>query len=155
MRRLIAIVLVISVAVACSVNKAPGAAGAAAAPAPAESPAPAVGQTQQSRGSSRDVITRAEIESTQGGVPNAYDLVRRLRPHFLRVESRTSMASTSNTPLVRLNGNVLGEIDALRTIDMNGLEEIRYYSIVEAETRWSGVRGRPVIAVTSRKLTGK
>jgi hypothetical protein len=88
-------------------------------------------------------------------VQNAYDLVNRLRPHFLRVEGRTSFGAIEQAPLVRLNGSLLGDINTLRTIDVTGLEEIRYYSIVEAESRWSGDRGRPVIALTSRKLTGK
>jgi hypothetical protein len=141
MRRQIAIGLALSVLSACGGSKAtPGTAGAAA-------PASA-------RGVNRDIITRAEIEQTQG-VTNVFDLINRLRPHFLRNEGRTSLGAVAQIPLVRLNGSVVGDASILRTLGPAGLEEIRYYSIVEAETKWSGDRGRPVIAVTTRKLTGK
>lgn len=146
MRKRIAIAAVLSLCAACGGGTKAPAAGTAGAAAPAPA--------QQTRGSSRDIITKAEIEQTQG-VPNAYDLVRRLRPNFLRVEGRTSMGIVPQQPLVRLNGSVLGDINSLRSVDVTGLEEIRFYSIVEAETKWSGEHGRPVIAVTTRKLTGK
>jgi hypothetical protein len=149
MRRHIANVLVISLAAGCG-TKTPASEGAAAAPAPAAAPAAAVGQP--SRSTSRDVITRAEIE--QVGANTVYDVVNRLRPNFLRVEGRSSMGQVTQAPLVRLDASTLGEIDAMRSLDANSVQEIRYYSIVEAESRFSGVRGRPVIHIISRKLSG-
>ena len=143
MHRHIATILVISLAAACG-KKTPGTEGAAAAPAPAAG--------QPSRGSSRDVITRAEIE--QAGLTNVYDIVNRLRPNFLRVEGRSSMGQVAQAPLVRLDASTLGDIDAMRSLDANSVQEIRYYSIVEAESRFSGVRGRPVIHIITRKLSG-
>ncbi len=124
----------------CGGGSSSGAPGAAA-PAPAQA---------ARGGSSRDVITKAEIEQTQG-VPNAFELVRRLRRNFFRVEGRTSLRQVPQEPLVRLDGQLLGDISTLRSISVTTLEEIRYYSIVEAETKWSGTRGRPVIALTTRK----
>ncbi|MGH7712071.1 MAG: hypothetical protein ACREOG_12345 [Gemmatimonadaceae bacterium] len=149
MRSHLATAMLVAFSAACGGKTTPGTTNAAAAPAPTV----ATAQTTPAR-SSRDVITRAEIEQTQG-VPNAYDLIRRLRPHFFRVEGRSSFGSVQQSPLVRLDGSVLGELSSLQTIAVTGLEEIRYYSIVEAETKWSGDRGRPVIHVTTRKLTGK
>ena len=83
MRRHIANVLVISLAAGCG-TKTPATEGAAAAPTPAAAPAAAVGQP--SRSTSRDVITRAEIEQVRANT--VYDVVNRLRPNFLRVEGR-------------------------------------------------------------------
>ena len=143
MRKPIAIAFTLVSVAACGGTPAATTGAAAAAPAPAPQ-----------RGSSRDIITRAEIQQA-GSVGNAYDLVNRLRPHFFRVEGRSSMGQVPQSPLVRLNGSILGDISTMRTIDVTTLEEVRYYSIVEAETRWSGERGRPVIAITTKKLSGE
>ncbi|MGQ0639690.1 MAG: hypothetical protein ACT4P6_02810 [Gemmatimonadaceae bacterium] len=144
MRKSIAIAITLFAVAACGGKPAATTGAAATAPAP----------TSPVRGSSRDIITRAEIEAA-GSAANAYDLVNRLRPHFFRVEGRSSMGTVPQTPLVRLNGSILGDASQMRSIDVTTLEEVRYYSIVEAETRWSGERGRPVIAITTKKLVGK
>ncbi|MCC6318727.1 MAG: hypothetical protein IT361_13685 [Gemmatimonadaceae bacterium] len=102
------------------------------------------------RGRTADVIPESEI-SQQTGVTNAYDLIRRLRPNFLRNVERSSLRTNSSAPLVRLNGQLLGELTELRGIEVTLVQEIRYFSIVEAESRWSGTLGRPVIAVTTKK----
>jgi len=143
MRKTIVIGLLGWSVTACGGKPAAAPGAAATVPSPAQPP----------RGASRDVITRAEIEKA-GSLANVYELVNRLRPHFLRVEGRSSMGSVPQRPLVRLNSSILGEIDAMRSIDITTVEEIRYYTIVEAETRFSGVRGRPVILITTRKLSG-
>ena len=91
--------------------------------------------------------------AAKSGVGNAYDLIRRLRPNFVRNNERTSMRNTSAQPIVRLNGQVLGEVTELRGIEIGVVQQIRYYSIVQAENTFAGDRGRPVIAVTTKKLT--
>lgn len=101
-----------------------------------------------------DIISEEEASTAaKSGVGNAFDLVRRLRPNFLRVNERTSMRGNPTAPLVRLNGQVLGEVAELRGIEIGVIQQIRYYSIVQAENTFSGDRGRPVIAVTTKKLT--
>lgn len=97
-----------------------------------------------------DIITAAEITQLQGAA-NALEIVQRLRPNFLRVQERTSVGNTSSQPQVRLDGTLLGEVGELRGITATSVIEIRYYSIVQAESRFGGNRGRPVIAVTSRR----
>lgn len=137
MRNPLIVVTVLSLTLACSGGSKTGAtAGAPAA--------------QPTRTTNRDIITREEIEEQQG-ITNAFDLVRRLRPRFFDAQGRTSIGAVASTPLVRLDGSLLGDISMLRSIDVGGIQEIRYYSIVEAETKWSGDRGRPVISVTTRK----
>lgn len=101
-----------------------------------------------------DIISEEEaVAAAKSGVGNAYDLIRRLRPNFFRNNERTSMRNTSAQPIVRLNGQVLGELTELRGIEIGVVQQIRYYSIVQAENTFSGDRGRPVIAVTTKKLT--
>lgn len=97
-----------------------------------------------------DVITATEI-ATQPGATNALELVQRLRPNFLRVNERSSMRNTSSSPIVRLDNAELGEVSELRSIAASGIFEIRYFSIVAAESRFGGNRGRPVIFVATKK----
>lgn len=97
-----------------------------------------------------DVLTREEILATPG-VTTALAAVTRLRPRFLRAEARTSMNSVPSGPIVRLDGQELGEVSTLSQVEIGLVYEIRYYTIVQAETRFGGVRGRPVIAVSTKK----
>lgn len=97
-----------------------------------------------------DVLTQAEILATPG-VTTALAAVTRLRPRFLRAEARTSMNSVPSGPIVRLDGQELGEVSTLSQVEIGLVYEIRYYSIVQAETKFGGVRGRPVIAVSTKR----
>lgn len=97
----------------------------------------------------RNVITRFEIEQATWPT-NAFDLVQRLRPGFLRVSGPTNVSGAPRTPLVRLNEQELVDHGALRQIQLSSVTEIRYYSATDATAKFGGIRGRPVIAVTSR-----
>lgn len=133
--RQIALLALFGVAVACS-------GGNSGAPAGASAPAPI-----QDR--NRNVITRFEIEQATWAT-NAFDLVQRLRPSFLRVSGPTNPSGAPRTPLVRLNEQELGDHGALRSIQLGSVQEIRYYTASEATAKFGGIRGRPVIAVTSK-----
>lgn len=61
------------------------------------------------------------------------------------------MNSVPSGPIVRLDGQELGEVSTLSQVEIGLVYEIRYYTIVQAETRFGGVRGRPVIAVSTKK----
>lgn len=130
---------------ACASSKAASTSGASTTAAAAVEPA----APRATRSST--IITEAEIASATG-ITNAFDLVNRLRPSFFRITDRKSMGTTSSAPLVRLNGTLMGEATELKGIVLSDVQEIRYFSVVEAESRWSADRGRPVILVTTKKL---
>jgi len=138
-RRNLTTVMLVGVVAACGGGT--GTSGGASAPAPA-----AAAQTLR-----RDpnVITRAEIDQATWAT-NAFDLVQRLRPNFLRISGPTNVSGAPQTPLVRLNEQELGDHGALRQILLTSVQEIRYYSASDATAKFGGIRGRPVIAVTSR-----
>jgi len=87
-------------------------------------------------GASHNVIGEGAIDELTSVTHDAYDVLERLRPEWLR--SRRGIASISNpvrtTPVVYVNGVRFGEIDALRRIHSNVLGEIRYLSPTEAGT---------------------
>ena len=136
--RQIAFVALFGVAVVCSACKS-------SAPANAS----AISPTAQTQRRDPKVITRAEIEQATWAT-NAFDLVQRLRPSFLRISGPTNPSGVPQTPLVRLNEQELGDHGALRSILLGSLQEIRYYTASEATARFGGIRGRPVIALTSK-----
>lgn len=97
----------------------------------------------------RTVISRAEIEQATWAT-NAFDLVQRLRPNFFRTAGPTNVSGAPQIPVVRLNEIDMGEIAALRQIQLASVQEIRFYSASEATARFGGLRGRPIIHVISR-----
>jgi hypothetical protein len=104
---------------------------------------------QQTQRRDPNVITRAEIDQAVWAT-NAFDLVQRLRPNYLRITGPTSWSGASQAAIVRLDDQDLGDFGALRQIQVSSVQEIRYYSASEATAKFGGRHGRPVIAVTTK-----
>ncbi|HEY7568279.1 MAG TPA: hypothetical protein VH762_11950 [Gemmatimonadaceae bacterium] len=136
MRKQIILTALLSVAAACG--------GSSGAPAGAAAPAPSP-QTRRDP----NVITRAEIDQADWAT-NAFDLVQRLRPTFMRASGTTGVSGAARTPMVRLNDQDMGDVAGLRQIMLSSVKEIRYYSATEATAKFGGMRGRPVIHVTMK-----
>jgi hypothetical protein len=82
-----------------------------------------------------NVITREDIEAVS--VSNAYDAIARLRPQFLNSHGKTTIyGSDTGYPQVYLNHQRYGDLQSLRTLDVNGITEIHYYNGTEATTRF-------------------
>lgn len=99
---------------------------------------------------SADVITAGELTQTQG-LQTAWDAVQRLRPRFLRNGGPTSFrGGLDNRAIVRVDDTVTGAAEALRSVDIQHVKEIRYYSAADATARFGGTYGRPVIHVVTK-----
>ncbi|HVD61682.1 MAG TPA: hypothetical protein VNC11_12490 [Gemmatimonadaceae bacterium] len=106
-------------------------------------------------GTQADRITESEIIATPAA--NAYDLVQHLRPDWLRVRPVGSISGSSSATqttassssgmsklgvlvtLVYLDGNKLGEIDALRSLPTNGIREMRWLDPTRAHLQLRGI----------------
>ncbi|MBL8961419.1 MAG: hypothetical protein JNJ98_16290 [Gemmatimonadetes bacterium] len=106
--------------------------------------AAATASTRQS-----DLITQAEIDSTLG-LTSALDAVQRLRPRFLRNSGARSVRATESGPIVRVDNEMVGGVEALRSIGLSEIGEIRYYTAVDATARFGGITNRPLIHVIRR-----
>ncbi|MGQ0646211.1 MAG: hypothetical protein ACT4P7_01500 [Gemmatimonadaceae bacterium] len=95
------------------------------------------------------MITREDLEKAQG-LTTAMDAVQRLRPRFLRDGGTRSIRSIDSGPVVRVDNEMTGGVEALRTVPISEINEIRYYSAVDATARFGGATGRPVIHITRR-----
>ena len=102
-------------------------------------------------GSARNsmVITQDEIAASHEA--NAYDVVRQLRPNYLRSHGQSSVNSGgSDLPSIFVDGQFSGDVDALRNVIATTIKEIRYYSAPDAGTRFGTQYTSGVIAVTTR-----
>ena len=111
---------------------------------------PLVAGAQETRSShNRDIITREEIRERALDTKNAYDVVRRLRPHFLRERSTGSISSpmtaegNRNTAAQRqpvqvyVNGAKTSVPNvSLREIHTEAIIEILYLNASDATTRF-------------------
>jgi hypothetical protein len=106
----------------------------------AASCAPAV-RSPDGPGSSRDVITRAELDAAHAN--HAFEAVEELRPQWLRRTGPTSVLEPAgNLPSVYIDNVRAGDLEALREVPIYAIEEIRLVSPADATTRWgTGLAG--------------
>jgi hypothetical protein len=92
--------------------------------------------TSGKKSHSRDLITQEEIQ--EDAAPNAYELIRRLRPHWLRSRGAKSLkfAAESSHPVVYVNESHYGDIDSLSRIAIRNITAIKYLNSGEATTRF-------------------
>lgn len=102
-------------------------------------------------GVSRDsnVITQQEIVDTHEG--NAYDVISRSRPTFLKSHGRSSATnSSSDYATVYMDGQPYGDLSALRNIPAQQIQEIRYYSGTSATMKFGMQSGSGVIEIKTK-----
>lgn len=95
--------------------------------------------TARSSTGSPDRITSAEISSSSA--TNAYELVSRLRPNWLKRTSTGSIGGgvRSQVILVYLDGNRLGDVSALRTLSVTGIRSVQWLDAGRAATVLQGI----------------
>ena len=81
-----------------------------------------------------------------------YDAISRLRPNWFGRGTTSYDPPTTELAIVFVDGRRLGELESLRSIDANQIENVRYYSAAEAGPRF-GLQGglSGVIEVTMMK----
>ena len=97
----------------------------------------------------REVITAAEIVAAR--VTDVYQAVAQLRPEFLNRRSVDPIASRQGAIAVYLNEMPIGNEEALRTIPLDEVRQIRFMTRTQAEFRYGRSFPRGVIVVTTLK----
>lgn len=93
------------------------------------------------------MISFEEIQ--ESGAADAYQLVQRLRPEWLRVRGR-NRRSDSGAILVYRDTFAMGGVASLRRMSTSGILTVRFLGPVEAATRLGAGHEHGVIVVTSR-----
>ena len=100
------------------------------------------------------VISTEEIVASSAS--NAYEVIQRLRPNFLRTRGAVHGTPGATNAMemvdlvVYLNENRLGGSDQLRQISTGDIREIRYFNSSEATTKWGTGHSAGAIQVVSR-----
>ena len=108
------------------------------------------GQTSDGEFFSRNVITRQQIQEVRA--TNAYEVVERLKSHWLRSVTPTSpnnLEQRTHPVSVYQDGQRLGYVGQLRRIEVAAIDHIRYFSPAEASARWGrGNSGGAIQVIT-------
>jgi hypothetical protein len=86
-------------------------------------------------GSSPDRLNAAEIRASNA--TNAYELISRLRPQWLRAPGGGSISGgvvQNQTILVYLDGHRVGDLTALSTISVSGVMSMQWLDAARAPT---------------------
>jgi hypothetical protein len=120
-------------------------------------PTPATAQDSDRPQRQSNVITLAEIEKVRAEFSDAYTLVQRLRPEYLRPTRNAGSVRISQsqpdlgprTAKVIVDGTPHGELDVLRQIPAAMVMEIRHLSAPDATTRFgTGYEGGAILVTT-------
>lgn len=100
--------------------------------------------TAGSGGHSSDQVTYAEIASSSA--TNAYALIERLRPNWLRTPSLGSIGGGARSQIivVYLDGNRLGDLQSLRTLSVDGIRSMKWLDAARAATVLHEVGSDPI-----------
>jgi hypothetical protein len=129
-----------------------GPAASETSPGPAPVTAPADSSSPAGRPRfSRDVLTEEEIRQANI-VSNAYEVVTRLRPQWLRMRGTTAVPEDDGTREIQVwnNGRKIGNPETLRDITVTQIVEMRWVDPIQARQRYGPGNARGVIAVNSR-----
>lgn len=93
---------------------------------------------------SSDQVTSAEIASSSA--TNAYELIERLRPNWLRARSIGSIGggARSQVIVVYLDGQRLGDLDSLRNLSAAGIISMQWLDAAKAATVLHEVGSDPI-----------
>lgn len=103
-------------------------------------------------GATQSQITAAEIRDS--GTTNAYDLIQKLRPQYLRVRGRSSINQSADRVSVYMDNVELGGVEALRTIATNTIARVEYVRGPDTSARFGLDRGAGVIHVITLNRGG-
>ena len=83
-----------------------------------------------------NLITQEELQTQPSGT--AYDAVQRLRPNWLRMRSSAMVGGTgtANLPRVFVDERDFGNMDSLRSFNLDSVSEISFLSATDATTRY-------------------
>jgi hypothetical protein len=96
-----------------------------------------------------NLITEQEVVTSNGA--NAYEVVSRARPAFLKQRGHGSLSGGgSDYATVYVNAQQYGDVTSLRGLTVDQIREIRYYSSSEAVARFGSQNGTGVIQIITK-----
>jgi hypothetical protein len=107
-------------------------------------------RAERPRGRAANVLIEEEI--ARAAATDAYEVVYRLRPNWLRRRGPTTLRSPgSGEVTVYVDGVQFGDNAVLRSIPAGDVVGMAYFSAADATTRFGGRQGGAVIEVYTRR----
>ncbi len=131
-KRVLLLAFVAAVASACATSGATAAQGST---------------TSRSRRSA-NVISEDELATVTGG--DLYTAIQRLRPNFLLSHGMTSINLPTGVQVFIDNNSHLGDVSALRQINVSDVKEVQYFPASEATQRFGTGVPNGAILVTRK-----
>jgi hypothetical protein len=97
----------------------------------------------------RNRISRSEVNQTPAST--AYDVVRRVRPEFLRSSARRVAAGSYTQPVVYIDALASGSLSTLAMIPVQSVIDITYFAPVDAMVRFGPSHGAGAIVVRTHR----
>jgi hypothetical protein len=111
--------------------------------------APAASTTSTGVKRQANVITQPEVQASFES--NAYDVISKLRPMFLKTRGRSTVQGQAQEyASVFLDDQFYGDLSSLKNIASTQIQEIRYYPGTEVAMKFGMQYGAGVIAVRTR-----
>jgi hypothetical protein len=96
-----------------------------------------------------NLISEQEVATSNGG--NAFEVISRTRPAFLRQRGQTTITQGGSTyATVYVNSQQYGDVTSLRGIAADQIREIRYFSASDAVSRFGSQNGTGVIQIITK-----
>jgi hypothetical protein len=100
-----------------------------------------------------NVISFEEIELIRPEVTNAYEIIQRLRPNYLRGRGPSTFGNSAGAitpvPQVVVDGAPRGDLSTLRQMPAMTIREIRYLNASDASTQYgTGYDGGAILLFT-------
>ncbi|HEV3486381.1 MAG TPA: hypothetical protein VG106_13305 [Vicinamibacterales bacterium] len=104
-------------------------------------------------GRTSDVLTAVDLSSeSRFGTTSLYDALARLRPRFLHPRDvHTGSIASRAAPAVFVNGGHWGGLEALHTIHVTTVVDVKYVRPIDALHRFGPAYGAGVILVRLRR----
>ena len=139
--------IALSVAACCAAALACARPAAAQTDSTAATASVEISQPQAALRGNRNLLTVQDIEARHA--PNAYELIRALRPGWLR-GARGASGLRGAQVVVYRDGMRMGGPSVLRDINPESISEIRFFDATDATQRWGTDHGAGAIFVTTR-----
>ena len=104
------------------------------------------------------LLTRAELQQSSQRSKDLYEAVRSLRPNFINPLTTRSQGNQDRSlprPTVFVNGTLSGELEVMKGIMTENVQEVRFMSPSEASVEYGSRAPGGAILVTLRKDVGK
>lgn len=106
---------------------------------------------QSAGGAGHDFNRITPDEVSASGAQNAYELINKLRPQYLRTRGKTTvLLDTPDRASVFMDGSLFGTPESLKTIPTTQIREVQFYPATSAGVKFGSQYSSGVIDIKTK-----